>query len=105
MATSDQTTRQKLQRQVDRRQVAADDATAALAHGSRRAHRLYALLAELEDQLERDHPRLVATLLGAWATHDADQIASHQRSTAIACVYCQAAREQTTVTAPHARTA
>lgn len=90
MTTTDQANGQRVQRLLERRQHVADESTAALAHGSRKAHRLYVLLAELEDQLEQDHPRVVAAHLGAWATHDADQLASHQRSAVTACVYCQA---------------
>jgi hypothetical protein len=105
MTTTDQTTSQRLHALLERRQRVADEATAALAHGSRKADRLYAILAALEDQLEQDHPRVVAAHLGAWATHDADQLASHQRSAVTACDYCQAAREQTAAAMPRVRTA
>lgn len=90
MSTTDRANSQRLQRLLERRQDIADACTAALAHGSRRVHGLYALLAEIEDQLEQDHPRVLAAHLGAWVTHDADQLASHQRSAVTACVYCQA---------------
>lgn len=105
MPTTDQPGHQQLQRLLDRRQRAADDATAALAHRSRKAHRLYALLAELEDQLEREHPRTVAALLGDWATHDADQLARHQQQAATGCQRCEADRAHTTDSAPQLRSA
>jgi hypothetical protein len=104
MTTTDQANGQRLQRLLERRQHVADKSTAALAHGSSKAHRLYALLAELEDQLEQDHPRVVAAHLGAWATHDADQLASHQRFAVPACGHCQAERSPATHS-PCARTA
>jgi hypothetical protein len=103
--TNHATTPLQLQRLLGRRQQIANEATAALAHGSRKAHRLYALLAELEDQLERDHPRVVAELLGDWATQEADELATHQEGTATACEHCQSARAQTALPAPRARIA
>ena len=105
MTTTDQANAQRLQALLERRQRVADDATAALAHGSRKAPRLYALLAELEDQLESDHPRVVAALLGQWATRDANQLAGHQEGTVTACDYCQAARAQNAAATPQARSA
>ena len=105
MPTTDQPGHQQLQRLLDRRQRTADDATAALAHRSHRAHRLFRLLAELEDQLEGEHPRTVAALLGDWATHDADQLARHQQQAATGCQRCEADRARTAESVPQALTA
>ncbi|NMM23746.1 MAG: hypothetical protein HHJ11_09655 [Phycicoccus sp.] len=105
MTTTDQPNAQRLQALLERRQRVADDATAALAHGSRKADRLYGLLAALEDRLERDHPRVVAAHLGEWATRDANQLAGHQEGTITACGHCQADRAQNAAATPRARTA
>lgn len=105
MTTTDPTNGQRLQALLERRQRVADESIGALAHGSRKAERLYALLAELEDRLERDHPRVVAALLGQWATHDASELAGHQEGTITACGHCQADRAQTAAATPQARTA
>lgn len=102
MPTTNQATTAQLQRLLEHRQQIADQATAALAHGSRRAHRLHALLAELEDHLERAHPRVVAALIGDWATQDAQDLALHQAGDVTACEHCQAARGQAAVPAARA---
>ena len=87
-------TQRRLQRTLLARQDLADAATSALAHGRRRADTLYARLAELEDQLERDHPQLVQRLFPEWATRDAEQLGRHTRGDAPTCADCQAARDQ-----------